>query len=236
MGSFSGAPPRAIVREFVLFIRHPRLIEPIGLASAEGRRVWLTMTGLTIAVLALVMLPLLNLWQRTFSLSGPDAFQGVSQQWLAPIVIGIAPVIEEMLFRGWLTGRPRALWLVACLIGAAATLYAASRGFAPLPALALLGGLLIAAVAGGLMLRRRPAPPWFARAFPVLFALSVLAFGTAHVINYAHLSLLVLPMVLPQLWAGLTLGFVRMRVGLPASMLAHGCSNAAMLAAATLLH
>lgn len=236
MASPPGVHPRAIVRDFVQFVRRPRLIEPVGLGSAEGLRVWLTMTGLTIAVLAVVMLPLLNLWQRAFSLSGPDAFGGVSPQWLAPIVIVIAPVIEEMLFRGWLTGRPRALWLVACLIGAAATLYAISHGLAPLTAAALLAGLLIAAVAGGFALRKREPGRWFANAFPALFALSVLIFGTAHVINYAHLSLLVLPMVLPQLWAGLTLGFVRMRVGLPGSMLAHGCSNAAMLAAATLLH
>jgi membrane protease YdiL (CAAX protease family) len=31
------------------------------------------------------------------------------------------------------------------------------------------------------------------------------------------------------LWAGLTLGFVRTRVGLPASMLVHGASNALAL-------
>ena len=33
---------------------------------------------------------------------------------LLPITVLIAPVLEEMIFRGWQTGRPRALWLLGC--------------------------------------------------------------------------------------------------------------------------
>ena len=85
------------------------------------------------------------------------------------------------------------------------------------------------------MLRRRTDPPrWFARHFGVWFALSVVVFGLLHLSNYPRLSWALVPMVLPQVWAGLVFGYLRLRHGLVASIMAHAVGNAAALAAALL--
>ena len=94
--------------------------------------------------------------------------------------------------------------------------------------------LILAAPVGWFLLRKRPAPGWFAKLFPWIFYLVLAAFALMHLMNYPRLSLLMLPMVLPQAWIGLMLGYTRMRIGLPGSMLMHMLSNGTVLAFAAL--
>jgi membrane protease YdiL (CAAX protease family) len=61
-------------------------------------------------------------------------------------------------------------------------------------------------------------------------------FGLSHLSNYPQISWALLPMVLPQIWAGLVLSYTRMRMGLPASMLIHAASNGAAISLALLGH
>jgi hypothetical protein len=209
-------------RDFATFLRRPRLAGPVGLRA--GWRTMLAMLGLNLFGLAMLLL-VLPLWQRLTGIAGPNAFEGIPFEYLLPAVVLAAPIIEECLFRGWLGGRPRALWLLGCSLGSIALLARLQTATA---GLALLAALL-AAIIGWVILRKRAAPGWFVRGFPVLFLASAALFASVHLFNYDNPGLLHLPMVLPQLWAGLTLGFVRTRVGLPASMLVHGVSNALAL-------
>ena len=213
---------KAVWADFLAYLRRPALIRPAGLRAPGTLRLWATMLALHIAGLAL-LIPLLSAWQTLTGVSGPDAFDQFPKQYLLVTVVAIAPPLEEMFFRGWLTGRPRALWLLAC----AAALAAAAIALPDRPELLGIGvlALLLLAISGWVALRRRPAADWAARHFPALFYASVACFGAMHVFNYPHPGLLVLPMVLPQLWAGLTLGYLRMRIGLPASILAHASAN-----------
>jgi membrane protease YdiL (CAAX protease family) len=224
----------AILREFAAYLRRPRLTAPTGLRAAGAWRHWALLVVLQIAVLLGLLAPLIGYWQSRFGLPLPDAFGQMPAEWLIPIAVLAAPVIEECFFRGWLTGRPRALWLLVCALAGGALLYASASGMDSLTASAALAALILAAIAGWAILRRRAAAPWFAAAFPALFYLSVIAFGLVHIVNYPSFSMLALPMVLPQLWAGLVLGFIRMRIGLIASILAHATSNAAALSLAML--
>ncbi len=115
-----------------------------------------------------------------------------------------------------------------------ALLYGSVLGFDPLALGMGLLALLVAAPLGWFLLRKRGASGWFAAAFPAAFYLTTAIFSLSHISNYPAFSVLALPLILPQLWAGLVLGFVRMRIGLPASILAHMASNAAALAVAQL--
>lgn len=221
---------RAVLAEFAAFVRHPRLMQPSGLGAVGAWRCWAVLVALQIGVLVLVLLPFIALWQKLFALPSPDAFGKLAPAMLVPTVVLVAPVLEELLFRGWLTGRPRALWLLGSGLVAGAVLFASMHGLDPLVAGALLLGALVAAVAGWLVLRRRAeAPGWFAAGFAPIFAVSVAIFAASHLVNYPHITLAVLPLVLPQLWGALVLGFVRMRIGLPASILAHMAANASTL-------
>lgn len=216
------------------FLRHPRWTRPMGLGSAESWALWRGATGLYLAGL-LVLALVLHLWQRAMGLPSPDAFGKVPPALLLPTVTLLAPVAEECVFRGWLSGRPRALALIAGLVVAAAALWTVRDGAAhPVALLLLLLGVLGAAL-GWFVLRRRETPAWFVAAFPVLFMLHAVVFALFHLSNYPRITLALVPMVLPQLWAGLVFGFIRVRISLPAAMLAHALGNLAAVTVAFLV-
>ena len=104
-----------------------------------------------------------------------------------------------------------------------------ARALAPLALLGALVALALAALGGWLVLRRRQAAAVCRAAFPMIFWIAALVFAAFHLMNYPRVSAAMLPMVLPQLWAGLMLGFTRQRIGLPAAMLQHMAANAATM-------
>lgn len=147
----------------------------------------------------------------------------------------LAPVMEELAFRGWLTGRIAALRFA--LHGFAAlglftvALYAPAEYQTPV---ALAG---VAAVFAGLIQWSRTrahdtaVPAWFTRNFHWFLWGSSLLFGLIHLGNYEPLhGPLGLLVVLPQTIGGLLLAYTRTRLGLGAAMAHHAAYNALFLA------
>lgn len=222
------------IHEFAAYLRRPQLLEPAGLRSGDSLRRWAVLTALLIAGLGL-MLPLLGAWQKAFALPAPEAFDQVSPALLPWIVIAIAPPIEELLFRGWHSGRPRALWLLGCTVLTIAVALTATRGLGPLATGFTAIAAIIAAPIGWLVLRKQPCPRWFAGGFAAIFYVTAALFAVIHLTNYPGATLLSLPLVMPQAWAALVLGFVRQRIGLVGSILAHASANALSLLVAVLM-
>lgn len=224
--------PLQVLADIPAFLRRPRPMAAEGLNADGAIGRWLVLSGFQVAVLGLVVMPLILLWQTAFGLPAPTAFEGLGPLALWGGAVILAPVLEELFFRGWMSGRPAALWLMAVTVAGLALFVAVGRGRP------LIGGSLLvaAAVAGGAgwwrKRRETAAPTWFAGAFPTLFYGATAIFALMHVFNYPAVSLLVAPMVLPQFWSGLMLGYIRVRQGLLAAILAHIASNAIMLSAA----
>lgn len=158
--------------------------------------------------------------------------------WIAAIVLG-APLIEELIFRSWISGRPGHVMAAAIILGAA--------GIAAFMGVSKTGeeaqaGVAAAVIGGGLLglvpiiiLRGRPPMVWFQRIFPVLFWLVTLAFGFMHLLNYQAASLLLLiPLALPQIVAGSIFGYVRVHHGLWAAILLHALHNGTAISVALL--
>ncbi|HQS95001.1 MAG: hypothetical protein B7X90_10420 [Novosphingobium sp. 17-62-19] len=224
---------RSTLTELMAFLRNPRPMEATGLNADGAIPRWLVLSALQIAVLGLVVMPLILTWQKAFGLPSPNAFEGLSPLALWGGAVLLAPVLEELFFRGWMSGRPAALWLTGIVIAALALFMMVGKGN-PLATGAILLGTLIAAGVAWLLTRRiGGAPGWFMRVFPVMFYLVTALFALMHVFNYPQVSAVVLPMVLPQFWSGLMLGYIRVRQGLLAAILAHVASNAVMLTAAS---
>lgn len=222
----------AVLRDLAAFLRGPQVLRPEGWRSPGNLLRWCWLTGLLIAVLIGVLLPFLRFWQQTFELPAPSAFGTLPDGWLIPTVVIAAPLVEELLFRGWQSGRAAAFWLLGCaLVGIAVPVFIMAAS----PLLGL-GLMLIALVAGGLgwwKLRRQSEPlGWFARGFPVIFYLAAALFALIHLSNYPTFTLLAVPLVLPQLWAALVLGYIRQRIGLIAAIAAHMAANGCSLALA----
>ncbi len=225
--------PRTAIAEFAAFLRRPQVLKPGGWRAPGNLRRWAWLTALLVVVLIGLLLPLLRVWQEAFGLPSPDAFGALQPAVLVPVVVLVAPVIEELLFRGWQSGRAAALWLLGCALVAAAALLLGGTPSRALLALGLLVAAAIAALAGWLKLRRRAAPiGWFAGRFPAIFYITAAGFALVHLGNYPRLSLAALPLVLPQLWAALVLGYLRQRIGLTGSIAAHITANACTIALA----
>lgn len=228
------APLSEILREFARFLRQPRRIEPAGLRAPGALRHWAVLSALIIGVMLAIMLPLISLWQNAFDLAAPDAFGKMDPGLMVPVVLLFAPLLEEILFRGWQTGRVRALWLLGCALAFGALLYAGTLGLSAVVVGAGFLVLLLAAPVGWFVLRKRGTPAWFDAAFPAIFYLTIAGFAALHLMNYPSFSALSLPLILPQVWVALVLGFMRLRIGLVAAILTHMLSNAAALGVATL--
>lgn len=226
--------PRTILRDLMAFLRSPAVMTPEGLRSRTSWQALGVLVVVHIAGMLLVILPLISAWQRLFTLPSPDAFGKIPADWLVPITVAIAPVAEEIIFRGWQTGRPRALWLTA---GFALIVVLGTQAPKLSPAIVAtaLGGLVIASIGGWLWLRkRRDAPAAYRKAYPAVFWLVAAGFAAAHFMNYPTVTAASVPMVLPQLWAALLLGFTRQRLGLPASTLQHVLANGSVIILAAL--
>jgi membrane protease YdiL (CAAX protease family) len=146
-----------------------------------------------------------------------------------------APLVEEALFRGWLTGRVAALrfavyGMVALALSLAALVlpdaYAATVG---------LAGLAVA-LAGLIHWDRTrhhdtAVPAWFTRHFHWFVWGSTLLFGLIHLGNFEPLTHpLGVLVVLPQTVGGLLLAYTRIRLGLGAAMAHHAAFNAVWMA------
>ena len=144
---------------------------------------------------------------------------------IAALVLA-APIVEEMVFRGWLSGR----------IGHVLALLALGAGLIALPVTQGLGSqlaggafLLLGLVMAGFALwhfRARPAAGWFARHFRWFYYASALSFALVHFTNYqAGEGAILFALVVPQLLAGLIFGYARVTYGLWSSMLLHIMHN-----------
>ncbi|WP_379548853.1 type II CAAX prenyl endopeptidase Rce1 family protein [Qipengyuania sp. DSG2-2] len=146
---------------------------------------------------------------------------------IAIIVLG-APLAEELVFRGWLSGRPG--HVAACLLGAVAFYLQPENIFdeaAFESAIVVVMVILLPAAIGALWHWRKRSPMrWFARGFPGIFWLVTLAFALVHLTNYQEGALYVLlPLVLPQFIAGTLFGYARVQYGLWAAILLHAMHN-----------
>ena len=147
----------------------------------------------------------------------------------------LAPVLEELVYRGWLTGRIAALRFAACGFVAEALFIAAL--FASVDVAGPLGlagvGVAFAGLVHWSLTRDRDTavPDWFTRHFHWFVWGSSLLFGLVHLGNYEALTHpLGVLVVLPQTIGGLLLAYTRTRLGLRAAMAHHAAYNAVFLA------
>ena len=182
-----------------------------------------------------VLMTMLGVIGAVVLLAGADLPENMLEQveftpgWIAAIVLG-APLIEELIFRSWLSGKLGHVLAAAIMLAGAAL--AAGMGAAYVGeqaetgvALALIGAALLAALAL-FLLRRRAPMGWFRTIFPGLFWLVTLGFGFMHLTNYEAASLaILLPLTLPQIVAGTLFGYARVRYGLWAAILLHAAHN-----------
>lgn len=147
--------------------------------------------------------------------------------WL--LVVGWAPLIEEMSFRLVLRRPAWLIWVLPWVIGG--IFYATTLAWIAAVAVGLALTLLV-------LYRGRVQWPWswrrrYVQIFPLVFYSTVLAFALTHLGNFnfsGGTGLFVVLLVLPQLSSGLVLGWMRVRYGMLSAIALHALFNAGPMA------
>lgn len=217
--------------DLLMYLRAPKL--QVGGSQMPGQvtdLIWLfAVNCIIVATIAVILVPIMLAFGVSMSSEMSDLFQRPVWQLLLIVVI-IGPIVEELIFRAWLSGSPRLLLPLFGLILWMALTYSyeqlgwsgpASMGATPLLAL-IAGSVLIAVIA----FWKRPVPGWYVRIFPLVFWSQALLFGSVHIFNYAGDNpVALLPFVLPQMVGGLIWGYARIRYGWWANIAMHMAYN-----------
>ncbi|GMM92103.1 type II CAAX prenyl endopeptidase Rce1 family protein [Qipengyuania sp. MTN3-11] len=228
-----GDTARAEWRAFRRFVARPVLPERTARFSAGAAAALVRMYALDVLLMAVLALTAGAVMAAGFELPETALAEMEITAGVALAVVVGAPLMEEIVFRGWLSGRARHLLAIASLLfaGAAAAAIMGTgipgTGVWALAALAIFGLLAAWLSWSG---RRKPPMRWFRRLFPVFFWLSTLAFACIHLLNFSEGALWVLlPLVLPQFILGAILGYLRVYYGLWASIALHAMHNGTAL-------
>ncbi len=220
---------------FISFVARPAL--PRREPDAHGAvRATFRMLWLDLAVMAVLIAALGAATAMGFEL--PENVNSALEPGFRSVVLIVllAPVLEEVAFRSWLTGRPAIIAVVAILViglglGPAAIMAgigdAEPTGGASIAMFASFGLAIVGAPLAGLALLNRPTSEVFRRIFPLFFWASTVGFALVHLLNYTEGSLaILLPLVLPQFVLGAMLAYLRVHHGLLPAIGLHAFHNA----------
>jgi membrane protease YdiL (CAAX protease family) len=217
-------------RAFAAFLRQPELPRRV-----TGLR-WPAL-GATLRLFALdllLMALLIGLFELAvaFGLHIPE--NAIDQLrlgplWLAIIVVG-APVAEELVFRSWLSGRPGHVTAALALVTGIAIPILSGPHAHPVLVLGSIAIAVVLAIGLAVWLRKRPPMAYFSRHFAWFYVAGALLFAAVHLANYTQgAAVILLPLVVPQLIAGLILGYARITYGLWSDMLLHMMHNGLLI-------
>lgn len=219
------------VSEFIAFLRRPTvenlLEQPIGEKAEIGVSLFVLSIATTMIV-GVLALPVILATDLTTGEKLSEALSGSIWSVLLSVVV-LGPLIEEIIFRGWLSGTWRAVLASAfgltTIYGGSAILdpYVA-EGNAIQPLLIVAGAILIFLAFSPLDDARRIIG--FERVFPVIFYAQATVFGFLHFQNYAASSLVIaLLATLPLVACGLIWGYARIRLGFASAVILHAAYN-----------
>jgi membrane protease YdiL (CAAX protease family) len=219
--------------EVVRFALRPRH-QARPLAWREGGAQALTAAAAVHLGLAVLVMAPLWLWGRDSGLLPSPVKQDATLAASLFSFVVVAPLTEELLFRGWLSGRVAGLRFAAYGIAALGLMLGGvMAGSEAARSLSLAGAAVAFAglVHWGMTRQRDSAVPrWFVARFAPIVWGSTLLFGLVHLGNYSGLgNPLGLLVVLPQVIGGLLLAYIRVRASLPAAILYHAAYNGLFL-------
>ena len=181
---------RDLLAELLAFLRRPAPMQASGLQADGAISRWLVLAAFQIVGLGLVVMPVMLAWQKAFALPSPDAFEGLGPLALWGGAVLLGPVLEELFFRGWMSGTRRALGLMAVVVAGFGLFIALGRGKPLIGGGILLATVVVAAIVWWRMRRQTEVPAGFVRAFPAVFYGTTAIFAAMHLANYPSFSLL----------------------------------------------
>jgi len=219
------------ISAFLTFLRRPRLTDPPyeNVASKIAAGFWLFILSLVITMgFGVLALPFMLMAKA----APGDQLQQVLTQSLPSIVVSmilLGPLIEEIIFRGWLTGTWRsfagsALFLAVVFGGA--PLMTKFFGGPLIVKQLILAGLGLVTIWMLAPIDRGTRVTGYERAFPFLFWGQGIVFGVLHYHNVAAGSAIIsLLSTLPLIACGWLWGYARIALGMNGAVMVHAAYN-----------
>jgi membrane protease YdiL (CAAX protease family) len=225
------ALPR-VWRDYLAFLRSPVLparTKPFGPAAVRDVGALLVLD----AIMGAMLVGLAFLAEEAgYQLPDPDL--GDDFMLFLVLAIFVAPPLEELVFRGWLTGRPSHLLLLSIPLLILVLLLLPTLGV-PAYVTLIVGWAGITIWSAFALRGTHSVPRAYEAVFPWAFWASCALFALVHVLNYQeNFTALLLMMVIPQFLGGTVLAYARLHYGMWANVSIHALFNAgvASLAAA----
>lgn len=219
------------ISEFVAFLRRPKIDSPIELSIREKAKIgiWLFILSLIVTMtFGVLALPVILSTDLTAGEQLNEALSGSAWSVILSVVI-LGPLIEEIIFRGWLSGAWRAALATVASLG---VIYGGSEILGPFfSGEGVVKTLVLVMSAAAILLAFSPLDKarrifGFDRIFPIVFFAQAVAFGTLHFQNYVASSLVIaLLATLPLIACGLIWGYARVRLGLASAVILHSAYN-----------
>ena len=219
-------------RQVLAFVRSPAPPENTAQGRWSRARLFALVFALDVAIAAIIIC--VQILAESLGADLPEIEKlDMSPMAFAFAAVVVMPVLEEIIFRGWLSGRKAdlelaggvaGLFLIVALFGASGFVSDAVTAAFALGALFLLWLRWLSGRRGA-----NHVPDWFTRHFAKIVYASALIFGSVHLTNFEGFHPVNLLMVIPQTVGGLLLAFTRTRLGLDAAMMQHALFNALFL-------
>ena len=217
--------------DFIAFLRRPtaETVKGLPFRDKAGLGIWLFILSIVVTtIFGVLALPVILWTDLTFGEQLDEALGGSVWSVVLSVVM-LGPLVEEIIFRGWLSGTWRAvlatmLGLVVIYGGSAILDAYFAQSSAIKPLVLAVGAAVIFFLFSPLDDARRIAG--FDRVFPVMFYAQAVTFGTLHFQNYAASSPAVaLFATLPLIACGLIWGYARVRLGFASAVFLHAAYN-----------
>ncbi|MDZ7899059.1 MAG: CPBP family glutamic-type intramembrane protease [Arcicella sp.] len=209
-----------IIREFLVYAKRPTYILEESVITQKEKIFYIKQLLKFEACVALILFPLIFL---TKELTNAEYSGFKEDNWKTYfIVVLVAPILEEVIFRNALRYSRIAIAIGICL----GSWWIAESSIIQskyIPTAVGLSFLLVPIIYIGLKYCDSPLKNFWTNNFHVVFHVIAISFGLMHLLNYDNINnyLLAIPLVSVQIVFGYLFGFVRMKFGLSYSIGLH---------------
>ncbi len=237
-----GRTGRHVLTRFLGFLRNPSLTAA-DVAPSVTRPVllaWLLILAFAVtAACAMLALPLVLTSEVTVG-ENLDHVLGQSSFSIIVALVILGPLVEEMIFRGWLTGTCQAMagaaLFLAFFYGSTAAIAGIEDAAVRAAAQIMVAAIALIAFLAIERLGKPRQPASYRRFFPLLFWAQGLVFGGLHFWNMGGSTpLLPVLMTIPLIFCGWLFAYARIVAGFTSAWLLHAAYNLPPAAAAIVL-
>lgn len=225
-----------LLYQIIFFIKKPSSIKITDRSTFNWStllRIIVTNIFVLLLIIALIHAILFVLEYLNIPRPLPNKLNDISQQFSSKLMLFLVmciwgPIVEECVFRLGLTLRKRDLGIAFAMlyIGLAGHIFA-SFSWQTLLRLAIAIAIFIGVYK--IEILHRFIEQKKETVFNVVIYLSIMTFGLVHITNFSPLTAAQIPyymvLMLPQLFAGILLAFIRLRYGFGYAVLYHSANN-----------